>query len=108
MEKISRETAVQLGLKRYFTGVPCIHGHISERYVASNECVECNRLTQQKQKERDPERVRLWSRLSKQKQRARDPERVRQQWREWYARQKAKENQESRELKMETARSVRS
>ena len=50
MEKVSRETAVQLGLKRYFTGVPCIHGHISERYVASNECVECNRLTQKGKK----------------------------------------------------------
>jgi hypothetical protein len=33
----------------------------------------------------------LRNRLYKQKQRARDPERVRQQWREWAARQKAKE-----------------
>ena len=33
MKKISRETAVRLGLKRFFTGVPCIHGHICERLV---------------------------------------------------------------------------
>ena len=93
METINRETAVQLGLKRYFTGVPCIHGHICERRISSNECVECNRLRQQRKKARNPERVRLCNRLSKQKQRARDPERVRQQWREWYARQKAKKQE---------------
>ena len=91
METINRETAVQLGLKRYFTGVPCIHGHICERRISSNECVECNRLRQQRKKARNPERVRLRNRLAKQKQRARDPEQVRQQWREWCARQKAKE-----------------
>jgi hypothetical protein len=93
MEKISRETAVQLGLKRYFTGVPCIHGHVSERFVkkkGGGECVACNRLSQKKFKERNLEQVRLRNRLAKQKQRARDPERVRQQWREWAARQKAR------------------
>ena len=96
MEKISRETAVQLGLKRFFTGDPCIHGHISERLLkklGGGECVECNRLCKQKRKARDPERVRLCNRLYKQKQRARDPERVRQQLREWYARQKAKKQE---------------
>ena len=53
MEKIRRETAVQLGLKRYFTGVPCIHGHISERLVkkrGGSECVECNRLLSKSKK----------------------------------------------------------
>ena len=83
MEIISRERAVQLGLKRFFTGVPCRHGHVCERYTkVVIECVECNRL-------------------SKQRQRARDPERVRQQWREWAAREKEKINR--REAEMETA-----
>ena len=31
MKKINRETAVQLGLKRFFTGIPCKNGHICER-----------------------------------------------------------------------------
>ena len=93
MKKISRETAVRRGLKRYFTGVPCIHGHICERLVnkRGSQCVECSRLSQLRHKARNLKRVRLNNRLAKQKQRARDPERVRQQWREWYARQKAKE-----------------
>ena len=91
MKKISRETAVRLGLKRYFTGVPCIHGHICERLVnkRGSKCVECNRLIQQKHKARNLKRVRLNNRLAKQKQRSRDPERIRRQWREWYARWKA-------------------
>ena len=96
MEKISRKQAVQLGLKRYFTGVPCMHGHICERRIkkdGSSQCVECHRLTLQKQKARDPERFLLRARLSKQEQRARDPERFRRQWREWYARQKAKKQE---------------
>lgn len=109
MEQISRKEAVRLGLKRYFTGVPCAHGHICERRVRKfgGECVECGRLAQQRHKARNPEGVRKCNRLSKQKQRKRDPERVREQWREWYARQKAKEPGEPQQ-KMETARSVSS
>jgi hypothetical protein len=95
MEKISRETAVQLGLKRYFTGVPCSRGHISERYAKCSTCVACHRLAMEKYRERDPELTRLRNRLYKQRQKARDPERVRRQWREWFARQKAKEVREN-------------
>lgn len=28
---------------RYFTGKPCTNGHVAERYVANDACVECNR-----------------------------------------------------------------
>jgi len=101
MKKISRKTALQLGLKRYFTGVPCINGHTCERTVRGSTCVECHRLER-----KDPEWDRLRKAFFQQERRARDPEQDRQQWREWSARQKAKRNQESRELKMETARSV--
>ena len=41
--KISREEARAQGLKRFFTGVPCKQGHISERIVSSGSCMECNR-----------------------------------------------------------------
>jgi hypothetical protein len=36
--------ARQLGLKRYFTGEPCIYGHVAERKVVSRTCFECFRL----------------------------------------------------------------
>ena len=40
-EVISRAEAKALGLKRYFTGKPCKHGHVAERYVASWSCASC-------------------------------------------------------------------
>jgi len=41
MEIISRKEAKDKGLLRYFTGKPCPHGHIAERYVSVGGCVEC-------------------------------------------------------------------
>lgn len=35
--------ARRLSMRKYFTGVPCKNGHFSERYVAGNNCVECQR-----------------------------------------------------------------
>jgi hypothetical protein len=98
MEKISKETAVQLGLKRFFTGVPCFRGHICERYVvSSNACVECVRFTKQRQKERDPERARLCGLYDY----ARNLERIKQQ-----ARERQRQARERRAKEMETRRAA--
>ena len=43
MEIISREQAISTGSKKYFTGIPCKNGHISERYVTGYFCVMCLR-----------------------------------------------------------------
>lgn len=39
---VSREEARALGSKRYFTGIPCPKGHLSDRFVSSRGCVECS------------------------------------------------------------------
>lgn len=41
MNVIFRSTALSLGLSRYFLGIPCPQGHISERLVRNYECVRC-------------------------------------------------------------------
>lgn len=41
---ISRADAMALGLVRFFTGNPCVHGHVSERLVSDRSCMECRRL----------------------------------------------------------------
>lgn len=41
MKLISRNEAKALGLKRYFTGQPCKHGHVAPRDVINFTCVEC-------------------------------------------------------------------
>ena len=38
---VSREDAVRLKLQFFFTGVPCIFGHISQRYVNGRICRKC-------------------------------------------------------------------
>jgi hypothetical protein len=40
---MTREEAASQGLQRYFTGIPCKHGHISYRYVANTMCLTCVR-----------------------------------------------------------------
>jgi hypothetical protein len=38
---VTKQQAKLTGLKKYFTGLPCKNGHISERTVASSNCVDC-------------------------------------------------------------------
>lgn len=41
MKVISRSEAKSLGLFRYFTGEPCLRGHVSERRVTTGMCCTC-------------------------------------------------------------------
>lgn len=38
---ITRQEAQAKGLKRYFTGKPCSHDHVAERYTGNKTCVVC-------------------------------------------------------------------
>jgi hypothetical protein len=80
---IGRDEARVLGLKRFFPGKPCKRGHVTECYVSSRECVECNdgrkrewrAANLQKAKERERKRLR--------KYRAAHPEMIREYGRRW-------------------------
>lgn len=41
MQRNARWDAVKSGLSTYNTGLPCIKGHLSDRYTASGGCIEC-------------------------------------------------------------------
>ncbi|UQV43434.1 hypothetical protein KIV45_15820 [Janthinobacterium lividum] len=41
IEILTRAVARHAGLGRYFTGKPCAHGHVTERYTANALCVGC-------------------------------------------------------------------
>ena len=43
MKIINRAEAIEQGLKRYFTGVPCFRGHIDEVYISIDKCVQCKK-----------------------------------------------------------------
>lgn len=40
-EVISRDDAISMGMKYYFTGIPCSRGHVSKRIVSSWGCHQC-------------------------------------------------------------------
>lgn len=65
---ISREDAKVKGLKRFFTGEPCIYGHIAEREVRKNRCVKCRQESSKRYKARqridNPDKVREWQKLN--------------------------------------------
>jgi len=44
MKLINRTEASALGLKRYYTGKPCKHGHVAERLTTSNSCTVCDSI----------------------------------------------------------------
>lgn len=48
MKIITRKEARAKGLKKYFTGKPCSHGHIDYRKVCSAVCMECVRIAGRK------------------------------------------------------------
>ena len=50
LTKISRREARELGSKRYFTGIPCKHGHVTERFVGNWKCVGCDLVQREKKR----------------------------------------------------------
>ena len=48
MDIITKEDAIKIGQKWYFTGEPCIRGHLDKRYVNGDACYTCKRLINQK------------------------------------------------------------
>ena len=58
MNIISKNDAAALGYSRYFTGKPCLRGHISERQTANSTCIECRNETVRKQRAENPEKYR--------------------------------------------------
>jgi hypothetical protein len=45
--------ARERGLVRYFTGLPCKHGHVAERRTATSVCLECDAGWKRARYERD-------------------------------------------------------
>jgi 5-methylcytosine-specific restriction endonuclease McrA len=76
MNLISRKEALASGSAKYFTGKPCKRGHISERFVASSNCVACKPVHDAAY--RSSEQGRKTGRKLTAKYRERHPDRVRE------------------------------
>ncbi len=56
-EVIDQQSAKAKGLKRFFTGVECPKGHLSEQYVQTGACTECRRLYTAEWREKNHEEM---------------------------------------------------
>lgn len=89
---ISRSDAMAQGLNRYFTGDPCPHGHVCDRYVSSFRCVECGRLQAARWRADNPEEARRkWMEY-----RARNPDKCREALRKSSDKHREKRNEADR------------
>jgi hypothetical protein len=53
---MERVEAKALGAIKYYTGRPCKHGHVTDRFTASGSCSECLTVSSNKRHEANPER----------------------------------------------------
>jgi hypothetical protein len=94
MEIISRKEAKARGLKFFFTGKPCPHGHVSKRLVSNYACYQCSqeRGAEWRENNRDKARAscRNWIKNNPEKARANNhnwiknnPEKARENSRRW-------------------------
>ena len=81
MEIISRKEAKEKGLTRYFTGIPCAAGHLSERLTSDGHCITCSRINQKKNR-------------STPEYKAKDRERAKKRWADPVKRAKLSETRE--------------
>jgi hypothetical protein len=70
----SGAVARRVGAKKYFTGSPCLVGHVTPRYAHNGQCMACGRLATAK--ERLNPRARAVARASYERRRTTSPERL--------------------------------
>lgn len=73
MKLISQKDARTAGLPRYFTGKPCKHNHVEERYTANSMCVSCAYEKAVLWKAKNPAKAKEISRRAGAKQKEKNP-----------------------------------
>lgn len=82
-----REKAIAAGASRYFTGKPCLRGHLSERFVRNYECVACKVLADAAYQKANSAKLSLAAKRWKEKQ---DPAVLKEYASRYYRRHKEK------------------
>jgi len=91
---LHKEEAKKLGIKFFFSGIPCRNGHSMPRYTSTHMCLGCRRMHENTRIRSDPERHRIkgrkWYAANREKAcsrvkayHAKDPERHRAKARAW-------------------------
>lgn len=100
---IGRKEASTLGLKQYFTGIPCKRGHVSHRFVVNGNCLDCQNSKLKEWYAKNSEAV-----LAKKAiERLADPEKFRERFRAWLSENREKSRAASRRYLRENPESGR-
>jgi hypothetical protein len=93
-----RALAISMGNSRYFTGKPCLNGHVSERMVSTKTCVDCKNSREKHRKQRvfSPSQIERKNELARQA-RLKNPEKFKEISRQNYHLHKEKRNKKSYE-----------
>ena len=91
-EIVTRADAKRRGLKRYFTGEPCRHGHLDERRTSTRVCCECGRQAFRAWRAANP----VKARETYEKWRANHPEKAKASHKSWLARNPEKRKEYGR------------
>ncbi len=59
---ISREESIKLGLKYFFTGEECKHGHIYERYTCNSVCIMCSTVRRKEWQKNNRKKIKQYCR----------------------------------------------
>lgn len=59
LKLITRDQARERGYKRYFTGNPCVNGHVCERQVSTANCLQCSRDSGKKYRIKEAEKIKI-------------------------------------------------
>lgn len=95
-----RQEALRIGHPYYFTGKPCIHGHLSMRDSKDRKCQQCERIFVQKDMQRPERKAKFlaWSRANKDKRKAasakskiKHRDKVRSRMRDWWERNRERQ-----------------
>lgn len=76
---VSRSSAIELGLKFYFTGRACKNNHVAKRYTCDSSCLECVALQGANWRKNNKEKKKLQG----DRHRAKNLEKLRQRSRDW-------------------------
>lgn len=91
MEKITLKAAKAAGLKRYFTGMPCKNGHVSERTVSSRACLKCTNARVKLFFQENKELVRTRKAVAQRNYRKNYPQKARESRQAWAENNRAKD-----------------
>lgn len=53
---MKRRHAASIGLRHYFTGKPCAHGHFDLRFTSTGQCCECMRIISSSKEKKEYDR----------------------------------------------------